>query len=67
MIFNANPGMGPEGLKAAFSRLVDELNRFHPTANRWPTFADDAAAAAGNLKVGEPYATPEGALRRRVS
>lgn len=67
MIFSADPGLGPDGLKAAFSRLVDDLNRFHPTITRLPVFADDAAAAAGRVKVGEPYVDTNGFVRRRLA
>lgn len=67
MIFAHPTGDTLESLRAAFTRLVTDLNRFHQTPSRWPTFADDSAAKAGNLKVGDPYATPDGILRRRVS
>lgn len=66
MIFSADPGMEPNGLHRAFSRLVEDLNRFHPTIDRLPVFADDVAAAAANLKVGHPYVTPDGFVKRRM-
>lgn len=66
MIF-AHPSNGsPESVFAWAKRHIDEMNRFHMPVNRWPTFADDTAAAAGNLKIGAPYATPTGELRRRA-
>jgi hypothetical protein len=45
-------------------RLTEELNRFHPPISLWPVFEDDAAALAGQLKVGDGYVTPEGIARR---
>lgn len=62
MIFATPPAEDP-GMK----RLVDDLNRFHPTVDRWPVFADDAAAKAANLKVGYPYVTPDGFCKRRMA
>ena len=67
MIFSAPASKTLDGVSAWASRFVDEINRFHQPVNRWPTFADDAAAAEGNLKVGYPYVTPDGQLRRRVA
>jgi hypothetical protein len=62
MIFRA-----PLGDLGAWAKdFVRDLNRFHPTISRLPTFADDTAAAAGNLPVGQGYATPTGEIRRRV-
>jgi hypothetical protein len=43
------------------------MNRFHMPINRWPVFANDAAAAAGNLKVGSGYVTPDGFAKRRMA
>lgn len=54
-------------LAAWARRLVDDLNRFAPTDAELPTFADDAAAAAGRVKVGDGYYTPDGVRRRRVA
>lgn len=65
MIFSHPPDGSLAAIFAWAKRHIDEMNRFHMPVNRWPTFADNAAAAAGNLKVGEPYATPDGQLRRR--
>jgi hypothetical protein len=66
MIF-ANPANDSQsGMVAWAKRLIQDINRHHPPASRWPTFANDAAAAAGNLKVGYPYVTPTGEMRRRV-
>lgn len=67
MIFSAPINKSLEGLHAGFSRLVDELNRFHPTISRMPVFADDAAASDGQLKVGDPYVTPDGFVKRRMA
>lgn len=55
------------GLLAWLRQFVDDLNRFSPPPQAWPTFVDDAAAAAGNLNVGDPYVTPTGSMRRRVA
>lgn len=67
MIFSAPANKSLEGIHGAFSRLVDELNRFHPTISRLPVFADDIAAAAGQLKVGDPYVDANGFVRRRMA
>jgi hypothetical protein len=67
MIFSAPVNKTLDGIHAGFSRLVDELNRFHPTISRLPVFADDAAAAAGLLKVGDAYVDPNGFVRRRMA
>jgi hypothetical protein len=48
------------------TRHTEDINRFHAPPRRWPTFANDAAAAAGRLPVGDPYVTPDGFMRRRV-
>lgn len=63
MIFSAptSPDM-----RAWAMRHVDEINRFHAPISQWPVFANDAAAAAGNLKVGNGYVTPDGVARRRM-
>lgn len=60
-------GNSNDQLAAWARRLTDDLNRFLPPIDALPTFADDAAAAAGNLKVGQPYVTPSGSVRRRVA
>ena len=44
-----------------------QLNAFFQRLANLPDYANDAAAAAGNLKVGYPYVTPDGQLRRRVA
>lgn len=67
MIFAAPANKTLDGIHGAFSRLVDELNRFHPTISRLPVFADDAAAEAGGLKVGDGYVDPNGFVRRRAA
>ncbi len=61
-----SPPLGTD-LAAWARRLVDDLNRFFPAFNELPTFADDAAAAAGRLKIGDGYVTPDGMVRRRVA
>lgn len=55
------------GIASAFGKLVDDLNRFHPPAWKYPVFVDDLEAANGNLKVGYPYVTPDGFIKRRVT
>jgi hypothetical protein len=67
MIFSAPVNKTLDGIHGAFSRLVDELNRFHPTISRLPVFADDAAAAGGQLKIGDGYVDPSGFVRRRMA
>lgn len=57
---------GPD-LDAWARRHVDDLNRFHPTVDNLPVFANDAAAAAGRLKVGAGYVSPDGVVRRRMA
>lgn len=54
-------------LAAWARRLTEDLNRFLPTPDTYPVFADDAAAAAGNLKVGQPYVDLDGFQRRRMA
>lgn len=54
-------------LHAWARQLVDDINRFLPTIGELPEFADDAAAEAGRVKVGEGYVTPAGVLRRRMA
>lgn len=67
MIFTAPTGGTLPALLAWAQRFTSDLNQFHMSPNRWPTFADDTAAAAGRLKVGDPYVTPTGEMRRRVA
>lgn len=57
----------PDGLFAWAKNLSDSLNRFDPSIERLPTFADDATAEAGRVKVGQAYVTPDGVVRRRVA
>lgn len=64
MIFAAPAG---NDVRAWAMRHVDEMNRFHPTIDTWPVFANDADAAAGNLKIGRGYVTPDGVVRRRMA
>lgn len=45
-------------------RLVEDLNRFLPSIEELPVFADDEAALAGRLRVGQGYVTPDGQVRR---
>ncbi len=52
-------------LAAWARRLVDDLNRFFPSIEDLPEFADDQAAEAGRLKVGQGYIDPNGFVRRR--
>lgn len=47
-------------------RLVDDLNR-EPGIGDYATFPNDAAAAAGNVKIGDGYVTPDGIVRRRMA
>jgi hypothetical protein len=63
MIFQQMPGASTE---ENFKRLVADLNRFHPTIDRMPTFADNASAKAANLKVGAPYVDDNGFVRRVI-
>ncbi len=67
MILSPPSGSDNSALAAWARRLIDDLNRFFSRPQDWPVFADDAAAADGRLKVGEPYVTPTGELRRRVA
>jgi hypothetical protein len=67
MIFTGPASRTIEAVAAGMQRLVDELNRFHPTISRLPTYANDAAAADGNLKVGDGYVDSNGFVRRRLS
>ena len=60
-------GAGLPALEAWARRLVDDLNRFFPSAQELPVFADDAAAGAGRVKVGEEYVTPDGFRKRRMA
>jgi hypothetical protein len=67
VIFSHPVGKSLDALHASFTRLIDELNRFHPTISRLPVFADDTAAADGQLKVGDGYVTPDGFVKRRMA
>lgn len=60
-------GTGIGAIEAWARRLVDDLNRFAVSVEDLPTFADDAAAAAGRVKIGQGYVTPAGLVRRRVA
>lgn len=60
-------GADPQALYAWARQLVDDINRFLPTAGELPLFADDAEAADGRVKVGEEYVTPEGFRKRRMA
>lgn len=64
MIFEPPVGADGPSMKAWADRLISELNRFHAPINRWPVFADDAAAKAAQLKVGDGYVDPNGFARR---
>lgn len=66
---NLAPPTGSDlnSLTAWARRLVDDLNRFFQSPTDWPVFADDAAAAAGRVKVGEGYRTPDGQFRWRIA
>lgn len=66
-LFAPPTGSSTDQIAAWARRLTDDLNRFLPPIDSLPTFADDSAAANGNLKVGQPYVTPDGIVRRRVS
>jgi hypothetical protein len=67
MKFAHPAGNSSDQIAAWARRLTDDLNRFVQLPEAYPTFADDAAAAAGNLKVGQPYRSPDGLLRWRAS
>lgn len=60
-------GSGIASVEAWARRLIDDLNRFAVSVEDLPTFADDAAAAAGRVKIGQGYVTPAGVVRRRVA
>jgi hypothetical protein len=47
-------------------RLIEDLNRT-PGISDLPVFADDAAAAAGNVPTDGGYVTPSGFVRRRMA
>jgi hypothetical protein len=66
MRFAPPTGNSNDQLAAWARRLVDDLNRFLPSIDSLPTFADDDAAEAGNLKVGAPYVDSSGIVRRRL-
>lgn len=67
MIFTHPASKALDAVHAAVVRLVDELNRFHPTISRLPVFANDAAAQSGQVKIGEPYVDTNGFVRRRLA
>lgn len=67
MNVTAPSGRSIEALAAWARRLTDDLNRFFQPIDTLPTFADDVAAAAGSLKVGQGYVTPTGEVRRRIA
>lgn len=67
MNFAAPSGGDLQAVLAWARRLVDDLNRFLPTAAELPVFADDAAASVGRVKVGEEYVTPDGFRKRRMT
>lgn len=64
MIFTSPTGADTPSIKAWADRLTSELNRFHAPINRWPVFADDTAAKAGQLNVGDGYVDANGFARR---
>lgn len=66
MILAPPTGNSNDQLAAWARRLVDDLNRFLAPIDGLPVFADDAAAAAGNVKVGQPYVATDGQVRRRI-
>jgi hypothetical protein len=59
-------GNSNDQLAAWARRLTDDLNRFVQSIESLPTFADDAAASGGGLKIGQPYVASDGQVRRRV-
>lgn len=67
MILRQPTGSDNTSLAAWARGLVDDINRFFTRPEEWPTFADDADAAEGRVKIGEPYVTPDGIVRRRVA
>lgn len=67
MKFAQPPSMDIGGIAAWARRLTDDLNRSYPSIEALPTFADDASAAAGRVKVGQAYVTPDGIVRRRTA
>jgi hypothetical protein len=60
-------GNSNDQLAAWARRLTDDLNRFVQSIDSLPVFADDAAAAAGSLKIGQPYVATDGQVRRRIA
>lgn len=66
MIFVPPKSTDSQGLFQSLKNLVDSLNRFHPPVWDYPVFADDKTAAAANLRVGYPYVTPDGFVKRRM-
>ena len=63
MIFQQPPS---NDVASGVKRLVEDLNRFHQPISRLPVLTDDVAAANAGLKVGYPYVTPDGFVRRRM-
>lgn len=66
MIFTKPAAATLPAIFAWAARHTEEVNRFHSPITRFPVFANDAAAAAGNLKVGSPYVDTNGFVRRRM-
>lgn len=58
------PPVGTD-VAAELRRVVDDLNRFNVTIPEMPVFADDPAAAAGRVRIGEGYVDLNGFVRRR--
>ena len=56
-----------QALYAFAARLVDDLNRTVGSIEDLRVFTNDAAAAAGNVRIGQGYVTPDGIVRRRVA
>lgn len=67
MILQAPTGNDLGALFAWARRITEDISRFFQPIDTLPTFADDAAAEAGQLKVGQGYVTPTGEVRRRVA
>jgi hypothetical protein len=60
-------GVDPPSIKAWAKRLIDALNSPTDYVAGLPIYADDAAAAAGGVKIGEGYKTAAGVVRWRAA
>lgn len=63
---NLQPPLSNE--PAELQRLVQDINRFMVTIPELPgPFADDAAAGAARVRVGDGYVDATGLVRRRLA